>query len=120
MNNFHTNQFIYAIGWLESGGSGMPDYKRRKIELTPRRQGDGTWCCPYRIIEFRPTSWGYQTGNPDGIFASREAAATAALEKAKRIVDALEHPEHGPRAKPKAIFGPYSTKISRLFAWSRK
>lgn len=98
----------------------MPDYKRRRIELTPRRQGDGTWCCPYRIIEFRSTSWGYQTGNPDGIFASREAATAAALEKAKQIVDTLEHPEHGQRVKPKAIFGTYRNRISRLFAWSRK
>ncbi|MGC4097068.1 MAG: hypothetical protein QM706_08130 [Nitrospira sp.] len=98
----------------------MPDYKRRKIELTPRRQGDGTWCCPYRIIEFRPTSWGYQTGSPDGIFASREAAAAAALEKAKRIVDELEHPGHGSRVESKALFGSYRNRISRLFARSPK
>lgn len=68
----------------------MPDYKKRRIELTPRRQADGTWHCPYRIIEFRQTCWGYYKGCTDGRFASREEAAAAALEDARRIVDSLE------------------------------
>lgn len=68
----------------------MPDYKRRKIELTPRRERDGTWRCPYRVIEFRQTCWGYRKGCLDGSFASREEAAAAALEEAKRVVDSLE------------------------------
>lgn len=72
----------------------MPDYKHRKIELIPRRQDDGTWRCPYHIIEFRPTCWGYHKGSPDGVFASREMATAAALEDAKRIVDTLKPPTH--------------------------
>ena len=70
----------------------MLDYKERKIELTPRRYEDGTWRCPYRIFEFRPTCWGYHKGCPDGSFASRQAAATVALKEAKRIIDSLDAP----------------------------
>lgn len=92
------NQFVCDVeGWKPEEMT-MPDYKHRKIELIPRRQDDGTWRCPYRIIEFRTTCWGYHKGCPDGIFASREAAAAAALKEAKRIVDTLEplRMVHGP------------------------
>ena len=68
----------------------MPDYKKRRIELSPKRQADGIWHCPYTIIEFRQTCWAYHKGCSDGDFASRNEAATAALEEAKRIVDSLE------------------------------
>lgn len=68
----------------------MFNYKQRTIELTPRRYEDGTWRCPYRIFEFRPTCWGYHKGSPRGVFASRDAAAATALAEAKRIVDLLD------------------------------
>ena len=68
----------------------MLDYKRRKIELTPRRERDGTWRCPYRIIEFSHPCWGDRKGCPDGSFASLEEASAVALEEAQRIVDSLE------------------------------
>lgn len=70
----------------------MLDYKDCKIELMSRRQDNGTWRCPYCIFEFRTTCWGYHKGCPRGVFASREAAAAAALNEAKRIVDLLEAP----------------------------
>lgn len=75
----------------------MPEYKHRRIELIPRRHANGTWQCPYTIIEFRPTCWAYHKGCPDGNFPSRHEAAMAALKEAKRLVDALEPPPHGVR-----------------------
>jgi hypothetical protein len=65
-------------------------YKQRTIELTPKRDADGTWCCPYRIFDFRPTRWGYHKGCPEGTFASRHAAAAVSLKEAKRFVDSLD------------------------------
>lgn len=90
----------------------MPDYKYRKIELTPRRLPDGTWHCPYRIIEFRQTCWGYHTGCPDDCFSSREEAAATALEEAKRIVDSLEPPAQVPLSRPGWLGG---TRLSFYF-----
>jgi hypothetical protein len=78
----------------------MPDYKQRKIELTPNRQRDGTWQCPYRIIEFRSTSWRFHSGSPSGCFAFRETAVVAALTEAKRIVDSLDRPAPGALEEP--------------------
>ncbi|MDK2741505.1 MAG: hypothetical protein NDI90_01210 [Nitrospira sp. BO4] len=67
----------------------MPDYKHRWIELSPRQDThDGMWRCHYMIIEFRHMSWRYRQGYPDGVFASRDAAASVALEEAQRLVDA--------------------------------
>ena len=70
----------------------MPYYKHRKIELTPRRHDDGTWNCPYRVIESTSTSWVFYKGCAEGRFASRGEAAVAALEEAKRSIDACEAP----------------------------
>ncbi len=92
----------------------MPDYKHRKIELTPRKQADGTWHCPYRIIEFRQTCWGYLTGCTDGSFASREEAAAVALEKAKRIIDSLESPAQIPLSERDSVGETYRNGMSRL------
>ena len=75
----------------------MPEYKQRRIELIPRRHANGTWQCPYTIIEFRPTCWAYHNGCPEGSFPSRHEAAMAALKEAKRLVDALEPPSQGVR-----------------------
>lgn len=97
----------------------MLDYKHRKIELTPRRQADGTWRCQYRIIEFRETCWGYRQGYPEGIFVSRDAAASVALEEAKRLIDTLECPAQAPRSESGSILGTYASRMGRLFAWSR-
>lgn len=98
----------------------MPDYKHRWIELAPRRNtNDGTWRCQYTIIEFKKTSWGYRQGYPDGIFASRDDAASVALEEAKRIVDTLERPAQDPRSESSSVFGTYASRMGRLFAWSR-
>lgn len=83
----------------------MPDYKHRRIELTPRRHSDGNWSCQYVIIEFRQTSWGYRQGLPDGIFASRADATAVALEEAKCIVDSFE---------PTSVFGTYADRLGRL------
>ena len=89
----------------------MPDYKHRRIELTPIRHTDGTWHCPYRIIEFRQTCWRYHKGCTDGSFASREEAATAALEEAKRIVDSLKLP---PLSRRGSVRGTYREGMTRL------
>ena len=95
----------------------MPEYKHRRIELTPRRQADGTWHCPYRIIEFRQTCWRYHKGCPDVSFASREEAAAAALQEAKRIVDSLEPAQVSP-----SILGSvgrmYGNSLNRLIFYS--
>ena len=98
----------------------MPDYKQRKIELTPKRYEDGTWHCLYRIIEFRATCWGYHKGSPRGIFASRDAAAAAALAEAKHIVDSLEPPAQGPRSIPGMVLRTYEHTVRRLFARPRR
>jgi hypothetical protein len=92
----------------------MPDYKHRKIELTPRRHKDGTWNCPYRVIEFRPTSWAYHKGCAEGRFASREEAAAAALDEAKRIIDALEAPAYHSCARPDMGVRNYGTRIKKI------
>ena len=76
----------------------MPDYKHRKIKLAPERRANGLWRCPYMIIEFTPTCWAYRKGCPEGSFLSRQEAATAALEEAKRLVDSLEPPPRVPLA----------------------
>ncbi len=97
----------------------MPDYKHRWIELTPRRDtNDGTWRCPYMIIEFRQTCWGYCRGYPDGIFASSRDATAAALEEAKRLIDSLEGLAQSPRSESDSVLGTYASRIGRLFAWS--
>ena len=99
----------------------MTDYKQRKIELTPKRCDDGTWHCPYRIIEFRATCWGYHQGAPRGVFASRESAAAAALEEAKRIVDSLEPPPKDAVSGSSAVLGIYGNSIRRrIFSLARR
>ncbi|MGZ8375259.1 MAG: hypothetical protein ACXW4A_10125, partial [Nitrospira sp.] len=80
----------------------MPYYKHCKIELTPKRH-DGTWNCPYRIIEFRQTSWVYYKGCAEGRFASPGEAEVAAMKEAKRIIDAFEGPANRLWAKPGAL-----------------
>jgi hypothetical protein len=90
----------------------MPDYKQRKIEVTPKRQPDGLWQCPFRIIEFHATCWRFQTGSPDGSFASRDLAVSAALAEAKRIVDSLDH--RGPSALPSPMGQFCKNNLSRL------
>lgn len=97
----------------------MPVYKQRRIELTPKEEATGTWRCAYRVIEFRPTSWGYCEGHSDSLFASREAAAAAALEQAKRIVDSLEFRPHNPGSKRSTVLGMCEKSIRRLFAFSQ-
>lgn len=97
----------------------MPDYKQRKIEVTPKRQADETWQCSYRIIEFHSTCWKFHTGSPDGHFASREMAATAALTEAKRIVDALDLPARASKSDTGSILGTYGKTIRRLVVWAR-
>lgn len=92
----------------------MTDYKQRKIELMPKRCDDGTWHSPYRIIEFRATCWGYHQGAPRGVFASRESAAAAALEEAKRIVDSLEPPPKNAWSGSSAILGPLLPLVRSL------
>ena len=92
----------------------MPDYKHRRIELTPRRQADGTWHCPYRIIEFRSTCWRYYKGCTDGSFPSREGAAAAALQEAKRIVDSLEPSVQVPLSEPGSVIEAYGNGMRRL------
>ena len=83
----------------------MPDYKQRRIEVSPRRQADWTWQFSYIIIEFRPTCWAYHEGGPDGCFASRQEATTAALEEAGRIVDSLEPFSQAPPSGPGLLLG---------------
>lgn len=95
----------------------MPDYKHRTIKLTPKRHGDETWGCSYRIIEFSPTGWRFHKGYSYG-FGSREEAATASLEEAKRIIDSLEPLAHRPQSMPSEVFRNYEDKIRRFLAWS--
>lgn len=92
----------------------MPDYKTRKIKLAPERRANGLWQCPYMIIEFRPTCWAYRKGCPEGSFASRQEAATAALEEAKRLVDSLEPPPRVPLASPGAGLATYGNRMRSL------
>lgn len=96
----------------------MPDYKQRRIELTPRKHSDGTWHCPYRIIEFRQTCWRFHEGCADGFFSSREEAAMAALEEAKRIVDSLEPPTHVSLSEPGSLGRTYGKWASGLICTS--
>ena len=96
----------------------MPDYKHRRIELTPRKQSDGTWHCPYRIIEFRQTCWRFHKGCAEGCFASREEATTVALEEAKRIVDLLEPPTQVSSSEPGLLEGTYEKGMSGLKLYS--
>jgi len=93
----------------------MPLYKQCKIKLTPRRCYDGTWRCPYRIIHFRATRYGYHTGCPHGVFASCESAEIVALDEAKRIVDAFDLPAQGPRSKSDTLLETYGNKVRKLF-----
>lgn len=97
----------------------MPYYKQRKIEITPKRQADGTWQCSYRIIEFHSTCWRFQTGTPDGSFLSRGWAIENALAEAKRIVDALDIPARAPKSDTGSVLRMYRKTISRLFTWAR-
>ena len=57
-------------------------FKERKIVLTPIRQADGTWVCHYVIIESGPHTESIQQN-----YLSREAAALAALQLAKNLID---------------------------------
>ena len=98
----------------------MPDYKQRKIEITPKRQADGTWQCSYRIIEFHSTCWRFHTGCPDGCFASREMVVAAAVTEAKQIVDALDLSTRAPKYGTGSVLGTSGKAISRLFAWARR
>lgn len=85
----------------------MLDYKHRWIELTPRRDThDGTWRCQFMIIGFKHTSWSYHQGYANGTFASRDAAKSAALEKAKRLVDTLEQTAQDPRPESGLVLEP--------------
>jgi hypothetical protein len=97
----------------------MPYYKHRKIELTPKRHEDRTWNCPYRVIEFRSTSWVYYKGCAEGRFASREEAAAAALEEAKRIIDALDVPAYRLWATPGKVFRDCGTGIKKILGMVR-
>lgn len=97
----------------------MPDYKHRKIQLNPRQQHDETWRCPYCIIEFRPTCWGYLNGYPEGVFTSRQEATAAALKEAKRLIDTLEGAVPDPQAESVSILGTYASRMGRLLAWDR-
>ena len=98
----------------------MSDYKGRTIELTPQRQGTETWCCAYRILEFSSTCWKFHTGKSYGHFGSREEAVTAALEEAKRIIDALEPVVHRPRSDAWSVLQHYEDRLRRFFAWSQR
>lgn len=92
----------------------MPYYKHRKIELTPKRHDDGTWNCPYRIIEFRHNSWAYFNGCAEGRFASRGEAALAAMKEAKQIIEAFEGSAHRLWGKPGAFFRCCGTRIKKI------
>lgn len=96
----------------------MPDYAQRTIKLTPKRHGDKTWSCAYRIIEISSTGWRFHKGHSYGNFGSREEAETAGLKEAKRIVDALEPLMHRPWAKPSTVFRNYEDRIRKFLAWS--
>ena len=97
----------------------MPYYKHRKIELSPKRHDDGTWNCPYRVIEFRLASWAYYKGCAEGRFACRGEAAAAALEEAKRIIDALALPAHRLWTKPGMVFRDCGTRIKKILGLIR-
>lgn len=96
----------------------MPAYKHRTIKLTPKRTGDGTWSCAYRIIEIRSTGWRFHKGHSYGSFGSRDEAETAAFEEAKQIVDALELVGHHSWSTPSTAFRNYGNKLRKFLAWS--
>lgn len=90
----------------------MPDYKKRKIKLAPGQRANGTWQCLYRIIEIRSTCWKFHKGLSNGSFGSREEAAAAALQEAKRIIDSLELPGQASLYEP-GMIGRIGRKILR-------
>lgn len=92
----------------------MPDYKHRRIEMSPSRQADEAWHCQYHIIEFRPTCWGYHKGCTSGVFPSREEATAAALIEAKYFVDSLEPPAQFPLFKAGSIARTYRDRMQKL------
>ena len=92
----------------------MPYYKHRKIELTPTRHDDGTWNCPYRIIEFTRNSWVFYKGCVEGRFASRGEAAVAAMKEAKQIIDTFEVPTHRLWAKLGMVLCACGNRINKI------
>ena len=95
----------------------MPDYKQRTIKLIPKRRGDETWGCAYRVIDISSTGWRFHKGYSYG-FASREKAAMAALEEAKRIIEALEPLAHHPWPTPRTVLRNYENRIRKFLVWS--
>lgn len=96
--------------------NGMPVYKHRTIKLTPKPHADQTWSCAYRIIDISSIGWMFHKGHSYGSFGSREAAETAGMEEAKRIVDALEPVVHRPRSNASTTFRQYEDRIRKFFA----
>ena len=92
----------------------MPYYKHRKIELTPKRHDDGTWNCPYRVIEFQSNSWVFYKECAEGRFASRGEAAVEALKEAKRSIDAREAPADRLWAKLGMVLRACGTRINKI------
>jgi hypothetical protein len=62
-------------------------YEGRSIKLRSGLQADGTWCCEYTIVEFRPTCLFSESGYPAGSFPTRDKAEAAALEVAQGVID---------------------------------
>jgi hypothetical protein len=91
------------------------NYKQRTIELTPKRDDDGTWDCPYHILDFRATCWGHQKGTTRGGFPSRHTAVAAALAEAKRIIDTFPPPAPNTPSRLPLSFETYADKVRRLF-----
>lgn len=97
----------------------MPYYKHRKIELTPKQHDDGTWNCPYRIIEFTHNSWVFYKGCAEARFASRGEAAVAAMKEATQIIDTFERPAHRLWEKLGMVLRACETRINKILGLVR-
>lgn len=68
--------------------SSTHEYKGSTVSLLVGQADDGTWRCRYVHIQFSLIDSVYLSKYPDGSFISLQEAEAAALQKAKRLIDA--------------------------------
>jgi hypothetical protein len=70
--------------------SSTHEYKGSTISLLVSEAPEGTWRCRYVYIEFSLTDTAYLSNYPDGLFTTQQEAESAALRKAKKLIDPWE------------------------------
>lgn len=68
--------------------SSRHEYKGRTISLFVSQADNGTWRCRNVFIQFSPIKSACVSSYPAGSFATQQEAKAAALQKAKRLIDA--------------------------------